>query len=324
MTVSVIIPVYNVKPYLERCVRSVLNQTYKDLEIILVDDGSTDGSGDLCDQIAAGEPRVCVVHQQNQGLSGARNTGIQQAIGEYVIFLDSDDEWLLTEGLQKLVQAAEDHPDLVAFKMVDIYGNQCLQSSDYDVESIVKIPSASEVFTYLVYTQRFRMSACPQMIRLQLLKEHDIFFPVGMISEDVFWSMHLWQYLQTVKFTNLNLYGYHHRGASISTTSDIRTYRSYDQIFTYWKGQCDADCKNAKAIRVYMANMWVSIGYGHHFLSSADKPEALAILKKHTDLLRFGNSPKSKRTRKMVSLFGVRLTVGMLGTYWQARSLIKH
>ena len=81
MKVSVVIPVYNVKPYLERCVNSVLRQTYKDLEIILVDDGSTDGSGELCNDMATRDQRICVIHQENQGLSGARNTGIQQATG---------------------------------------------------------------------------------------------------------------------------------------------------------------------------------------------------------------------------------------------------
>ena len=74
MKVSVIIPVYNVKPYLERCVSSVLMQTYKKLEVILVDDGSTDGSGDLCEELATADERIIVIHQENQGLSGARNT----------------------------------------------------------------------------------------------------------------------------------------------------------------------------------------------------------------------------------------------------------
>ena len=94
MKVSVVIPVYNVKPYLERCVQSVLRQTFKDLEIIMVDDGSTDGSGELAESLKDWSPCIRVVHQENQGLSGARNTGIRHATGEYVVFLDSDDEWL--------------------------------------------------------------------------------------------------------------------------------------------------------------------------------------------------------------------------------------
>ena len=89
--ISVIIPVYNVESYLKRCVDSVRQQTYIDLEIILVDDGSTDDSGKLCDNLAAEDNRIRVIHKENGGASSARNTGIDNAKGEYIGFVDSDD-----------------------------------------------------------------------------------------------------------------------------------------------------------------------------------------------------------------------------------------
>ena len=89
--VSVIIPVYNVGNYLDRCMKSIVNQTYKNLEIILVDDGSTDQSAELCDRWAEKDERISVVHQNNGGLSNARNTGLDRAKGEYLTFIDSDD-----------------------------------------------------------------------------------------------------------------------------------------------------------------------------------------------------------------------------------------
>ena len=88
---SVIVPVYNVQKYLDQCVESVLKQTYTDFEVILVDDGSTDNSGKMCDDWAQKDDRIKVVHQKNQGLSGARNTGIDTSEGEYLVFVDSDD-----------------------------------------------------------------------------------------------------------------------------------------------------------------------------------------------------------------------------------------
>ncbi len=101
--VSVIIPVYNVLPYLREALDSVINQTYKNLEILIVDDGSTDGSGEICDEYLS-DPRVVVIHQENKGLSGARNTGLDRMTGEYVAFLDSDDAFM-PEMIEKMLDA---------------------------------------------------------------------------------------------------------------------------------------------------------------------------------------------------------------------------
>lgn len=323
MTISVVIPVYNVKPYLERCVQSALRQTYKDLQIILVDDGSNDGSSALCDQIALSDKRIRVIHQENQGLSEARNTGIRQATGEYIVFLDSDDEWLLNDGLEKLLQG--DKSDLIVYKRVDIWKkNRYHIAADYDIENIAQLPNIQAVFSHLVSTQQLQISACFQLIRRQIIFDNDLFFPHGMLSEDIYWSMHLWQQIQTARFINLNFYGYYHRESSITATVSSRTYHSYDQIFTYWKAQCDAGCKNADAIREYMANMWVSRGYIYYGLSDKDKQEALHVLKKHTDLLNYGRSPKSKRTERMVQLIGVKATLVALGWYWRLRGYFRY
>lgn len=322
--ISVVIPVYNVKLYLERCVQSVLRQTYKDLEIILVDDGSKDGSGELCDQISLSDKRIRVIHQENQGLSDARNTGIRQATGEYIIFIDSDDEWLLDDGLEKLIQAGFGR-DLIVFRTTDIWSDGRMEKRKaYDVENIDRLPDAQAVFSHLVITQQLHIAAWAVMVRRDVLINHELFFPSRLISEDLFWSLHLWQHVQTVKVLNLYLYGYHHREGSITTSRSIRVYNSYDTIFTYWKEQCNNKCINAQPIRNYLANMWVSIGYEYNCINNADKPEAICILNKHADLLNYSNSPKSKRARLLVQFIGVKLTVIILGSYWQIRCYIKH
>lgn len=321
MKVSVIIPVYNVKPYLERCVQSVLGQTYKDIEMILVDDGSTDGSGQLCDELAAKHGQIRVIHQENQGLSVARNIGIQQATGEYIVFLDSDDEWLLTDGLQQIVNRAEANTDLIIFKCVHIYNNGAeIIPKDYAIENIEKLRTASHVFEYLVRTQQFKMSACFLMIRRMMLINHDIFFPVGLFSEDVYWSMHLWQFVKKVNFLNLNFYGYHHREGSISATTTIKVYDSYDQIFSYWKGQCAKGCTNSNIIMAYMSSMWVNRGYAFNKLPDGDKTAALQILRRHVDLLNYAHSQKTILARNLVKFFGVKNTAILLGWYWHWRT----
>jgi glycosyltransferase involved in cell wall biosynthesis len=113
--ISVIIPVYNVEKYLRECVDSVLSQTYKSYEIILVDDGSTDGSGEICDEYIDGHSQVKVIHKANGGLSDARNTGLKNAKGEYVYFLDSDD-YIVPDAFQKLINISiKEQSDFVFF-----------------------------------------------------------------------------------------------------------------------------------------------------------------------------------------------------------------
>lgn len=324
MKVSVIIPVYNVKPYLERCVQSVLGQTYKDIEMILVDDGSTDGSGQLCDELAAKHGQIRVIHQENQGLSVARNVGIQQATGEYIVFLDSDDDWLLKDGLQQIVNKVEEGTDLIIFKCVHIYnGDIQLPMKDYDIKNIEKLKTAAEVFKQLVRSQRFSMSACFLMVRRNVLVEHNIFFPVGLFSEDVYWSMHLWQYVNQVTIINLNFYGYHHRAGSISSTTTIQVYDSYDRIFNYWKGECAKGCDNSETILAYLSAMWVNRSYAFYTLPAKDKPVALVILQRHADLLHHAFSPKTMWARIMVKMIGVQKTATLLGAYWRMRVWFK-
>lgn len=322
--ISIVIPVYNVAPYLERCVQSVLRQTYKNLEVILVDDGSTDGSGELCDHLALTDPRIRVKHQENQGLSGARNTGIRYATGEYIAFIDSDDEWLLNDGLEQLVKINNEGKDLIVFKGVNIWKDgRRVPFGDYDLAHISQLSNAQSVFSHLVETQLFQMSACFLLVRRKLLIDDELYFPSGLISEDVQWSLILWQHVRSVCMTNLEFYGYHHHSNSISTTVSLRVYESYDKMFSYWKVQCDKGCINATAIRTYLSLLWVSISYVYYKLKTGEKPIAFSILQQHADLLLFATTTKPKRVAKILKLLGVKNTVAFLGRYWQLRNRIK-
>ena len=322
--ISIVVPVYNVVHYLERCVLSVLRQTYKDMEIILVDDGSTDGSGELCDKLALTDTRIHVIHQENKGLSEARNAGLRLGTGEYIAFIDSDDEWLLTDGLEKLMKNASEEKDLIVFKGVNIWKDgRRIPFGDYDVEHISRLPKAQSVFSHLVETQLFQMSACFLLVRRKLLIDDELYFPTGLISEDVQWSLILWQHVRSVCVTNLEFYGYHHHSNSISTTVSLRVYESYDKMFSYWKVECDEGCENAAAIRAYLSLLWVSISYVYYKLKPGEKQTAFNILQHHTDLLIYATTPKSKRVAKMLKVLGVKNTLLFLGWYWQLRNWIK-
>jgi glycosyltransferase involved in cell wall biosynthesis len=325
MKVSFVLPVYNVMPYLERCVQSLVCQTFKDFEIILVDDGSPDDSGKLCEELATRDERIRVIHQENKGISGARNTGIDNATGEYIIFVDSDDYWLLDDGLQALVDNCGPQTDMVAFKGVDIWkGGRMTNTVDYNLEDISRISDAQALFAYLIRTQQMHLTVWLLMVRRRLLLDHQIYFPSYPVGEDFCWHFELWQHLSSVKMLNLNLYAYCHRQGSATAHKDLLApYIIYDKIFTYWKERCQKGCTNTESILAFLANIWINRGYQFYRLKASDRPKALEILRKHADLLEHAATPKAKRTVKILHFVGLRATVYLLGLYWRLRSRIK-
>ncbi len=116
--ISIVLPTYNVKPYISQCIDSLISQTYENLEILIVDDGSTDGTGALCDELAGGDSRIRVIHKENGGTHTGRNLGIREATGQYIMFLDPDD-WLDKETFSELVaKIQESDPDVIRFSYV--------------------------------------------------------------------------------------------------------------------------------------------------------------------------------------------------------------
>ncbi|MFR4147327.1 MAG: glycosyltransferase family 2 protein [Mediterraneibacter gnavus] len=122
--VSIIVPVYNVEPYIETCIQSLIRQTMGNIEVILVDDGSTDRSGELCDQYAEADERIRVIHKQNGGLSSARNAGISAAKGEYLLFVDSDD-YVSASLVEKTVSCAESESGRCGWSLTIRKSNLC-------------------------------------------------------------------------------------------------------------------------------------------------------------------------------------------------------
>ena len=325
MKLSIIIPVYNVEQYLQNCVQSVLTQTYHDLQVILVDDGSTDSSDILCDQLARQDSRMQVVHKKNGGLSDARNAGLMVATGDYVAFLDSDDVYLLNDGLEQLMALAQtEQPDVLLFQAVDVYAHHQTVRKAYDVKYMAT-HSGTEVFAQLVRTQLFNMSACFQLIRRELLEQHQIYFEKGLLSEDVDWSLRLWMHVGKVRAINLPLYGYQHREGSISTTYTIRNLRSYEHIFAKFVRLYNERVVDAitelywQTVMGYLAQMYTSCLYAYGQIARKDRSEAYAILKRYATLLEHSISIKSYRVIKYKRVIGLRMTVCLFAVYGNIR-----
>lgn len=180
---SVIVPVYNTKPYLEKCVKSIQNQTLRELEILLVDDGSTDGSGELCDQLAKEDARIRVLHKPNGGSSSARNIGIKEAKGAYLGFIDSDDfiEPDMYESLYQVIQQYEVKVAQISRDEIDEKGQKMPDVCTPPKEITV---SSAEAFLEELLMHRGDCSFCTKLIAKEILA--DKAFPEGKLNEDFF------------------------------------------------------------------------------------------------------------------------------------------
>lgn len=191
MRITVIIPVYNIEKYLQQCVESVLNQTFSDLEIILVNDGSTDSSAEICDAISQKDQRIIVIHQKNAGVSAARNAGIRKASGDYLTFVDSDD-WIEKEMYKTMLETAQanDAPDVVMCDFMTVSGQEKikigsqLRTGTYHKKEIIK-----EIYPTLLVTEDFGripiVSTWNCLFRTELIKKYALFFDEELrYSED--------------------------------------------------------------------------------------------------------------------------------------------
>ncbi|SDB69130.1 glycosyltransferase [Butyrivibrio sp. INlla16] len=207
-TVSVIVPVYNVEQYLDRCVNSLINQSYTQLEIILVDDGSTDSSGMLCDAFAQKDQRIKVVHQQNQGLSAARNSGLEIMSGDLVFFCDSDD-YLNTDAIKSMVtKMYRDHADIVA----------CGIMLTGDKEELFTNENCGMWSGHEAVIQMMRTNNICTVAWNKLYKKHlfdAVRFPIGVLHEDEATTYKLIYKAKIVSFTPVPYYYYYQRNSGI-------------------------------------------------------------------------------------------------------------
>ncbi len=221
--VSVIVPIYQVKEYLAKCIDSICAQDYGELEIILVDDGSTDGSGQICDEYAQNDDRIKVIHKENGGLSSSRNAGLDIAKGEYVAFVDSDD-WLDHRFISAMLKVCEENKCQIC---------QCGFTNVVDE----KATNEDDIYSPVIYSGReFQLSeflllswecviSCNKLYKIELFR--DVRFPVGKINEDEATTYKIVDKADKIGFLTARLYYYRYREGSTSKNQNI--YRQVDK-----------------------------------------------------------------------------------------------
>lgn len=210
LLISIIVPIYNVEDYLDRCVESIVNQTYNNLEIILVDDGSPDNCSQMCDSWAEKDNRIKVIHKENGGLSDARNAGLKIATGEIVSFIDSDD-WIELDMFEKMLnRMKKDNSDMVScgVKWVEEDGTVIR-----DVTSEDEVLDTETAMRELLNDNKLKQHVWNKIYKYDLIK--DIPFEKGKYHEDVFWSYQIVGRTKKVSVVKESFYNYMQRSNSI-------------------------------------------------------------------------------------------------------------
>lgn len=209
--ISVIIPIYNVEKYLDKCVDSIINQTYKNLEIILVDDGSPDNCPKMCDDYAKKDSRIKVVHKENGGLSDARNAGMEVATGEYVSFIDSDD-YISLDFYETLLETIVDNDsDIVECGVVKFYEDNSFDEYSDDLK--VTNYDTLDGLEGLINENPFKQHVWNKLYKSSVAL--DIPYAVGKLNEDEFWTYQVFGKAKKVTRINQTMYYYFQRNGSI-------------------------------------------------------------------------------------------------------------
>ena len=222
---SVIIPVYNVEKYLRQCVDSILQKVQGVGEIILVDDGSKDGSGAICDEYAANHSCVKVVHKENGGSSTARNAGITAACGEYLTFADSDDWWNEEVDFEKMIQIVRKNPqtEMFLFTSLDyLEGQGFFKRAEHKNLDGFDCSSKIAYYKSLLKNGNMEVHAATKILKSDFVKNNNLFFVCGIKGEDNEWMIRLLRVLNTVQIINEPLYVYRYgRADSVSNTIKV-------------------------------------------------------------------------------------------------------
>ncbi|WP_340002301.1 glycosyltransferase [Oceanobacillus sp. FSL K6-0127] len=233
--VSIIIPVYNAEKYLENCIESILNQSYKNLEIILVNDGSTDNSGEICDLYAKDNKKIKVIHQHNSGPSVARNKGILAAKGDLIQFVDSDDS-LETDMTGTLVESLDKQSQLV------ICGYNTIEQYNSQFVVLQKIPSIFGVYNKENFLENFGRlfndgqisSPCNKLYKAQIILKNKLFFMEDMnIGEDLMFNLKYIKEIDSVSLVNKPLYNYLKYNNTFSLTGSYKNKYFETQKFLF-------------------------------------------------------------------------------------------
>lgn len=263
--ITVVVPIYKVEQYLDECIDSILKQSYSNLEIILVDDGSPDRCGKICDGYAGRDSRIKVVHQENKGLSGARNSATDIAIGEYITYIDSDD-WISDCMIEELYkELVSNNAEISCGGFESFFEDGTTVSNSHKGNTYVY--TREEALDRFLFNDYMTPCVCGKLYKRELW--NNIRCPEGKLFEDQFTTYKLIDLSEKIVFVTKPMYHYRKRNGSIGHSNfDKKTYQLYDAIheeYDYINKKYGSVCPNIAVARivweVVFVNMMISSNY---------------------------------------------------------------
>lgn len=229
--ISIIVPIYKVEKWLNRCIESLVNQTYKNIEILLIDDGSPDRCPQICDDWGIKDSRIKVVHKQNGGLSDARNCGLKLAKGEYIFYVDSDD-YINLDSVERFEAYADDE-DLIIGEATVYSDDNILHRKHTNLQENY-IYKGTEIATLAVKKGEWHAEACINMYRRDFLIDNNLFFTYGIFHEDNELQPRLFLKAEKIKYLQYEFYNYVLRSDSICGAANLKNRDDLYRIYESW------------------------------------------------------------------------------------------
>lgn len=321
MKISIIVPVYNSEKYLIECIESILSQSHRNIELLLVDDESQDTSPEICDMYQTNDERVKVVHKKNGGTAEARNVGLQMAEGDYVTFVDNDDFWNNPGALEEIVQQLnETKADVLMFNTMEYWENrkEYTCSSRKCDRSKIAFKDREDALEEIIKNGLLYRAVWAKVIRRDLIIANQLYFENGIRNEDTEWTAKLLLCTQSYDWYEKVFYVY--RKGTGNAQTDVRVSEKEvsdlkDIIIKYVNIGQNELSNNSRFISLFYSYLAYPFAVLMGQARLIKNRKYIKELKNMTFLLNYDLDPSVKQVRNVYKLFGYTLTTQLLKMY---------
>lgn len=315
---SVIVPVYNIEEYISQCITSVLEQSFRDFELIIIDDGSTDGSGKICDIFAASDNRVRVLHKDNGGLSDARNEGLMNAKGDYVVFIDGDD-FIEPGSLEAISQKLEKtmNPDVLVTKIRQFFEDGAIRYMDKEMPiELLNEGKKEDYIKWLFGRSDNTWPAQRYVVRRCFLSEKGLKFARGYLHEDMDWTSHIFLHAKTISC--IGFYWYNHRKGRPGAITARHTFKGLNDVIELSSSNIrsrDYEVLPPDQRKAIFERLVRSVLYklrDYNYLGRDEKEAVIQAIEVNTDIFRFASSLRHWAFISFCKIFGFRAGLPLL------------